>query len=397
MEYTRERVFEDLLSALGSADPLKSLLIRSVSVCRGSGLVVNELGEVIRSVGSAPSHLVSEWVMSVVMRDDPEKAGVRATTIGRWEVWSRRVRIRHRDYAVAIAMREETEDGADSDTAEVRVELVLDTIAKLLQAFEGFEAFSISTRTEESARLMRDLEAGISPGREPALWRLLENFGFIPYEPVRLVRIRMSAQVTRGRVRSGQDGGRGTDRGIVVSDSGQSSLTAELTALCADGFPVEQHFDEDGVIGVGVSEPFTALSQVPEMLRTADVALAAAKAGQFVYVDEMRPVEWAAARMSSRFDRQIVQRFLERIRTSSEALVTVTTYIESGANIAESARRLQLHENSVRYRLGQVERVLGARLSDPRVCADIVIALECSRLNRQVPQSSPKLAIPGVI
>src|SRR5699024_11485774 len=78
------------------------------------------------------------------------------------------------------------------------VSLVLDTAVKILRAFEGFESFSMSTRREESARLMRELEAGVAPAREPAKWRTLENFGFEAYAPVRVVRAR-SAAASAGR------------------------------------------------------------------------------------------------------------------------------------------------------------------------------------------------------
>lgn len=375
MVRSREWVFDELLASLGTADPLDSVLRRAARVCTGSGLVVNELGEVIRSVGAAPSHLISDWVLSADLTETAQ------TQIGRWVVRARAVRIRQRDHVIVIAVHEESEVGGTaresgrpgSGTA-ADVSLVFDTMTKILQAFEGFESFSISTRREESARLMRDLEAGVSPGNEPARWRALEKFGFIPYQPVRIVRARSSTGESSA-VRQSPT----MTQGIVASDTRYTTSAVEHTALCADDFAVEDYFAAE-VIGAGVSEPFTALSQVPEMLRSADVALGAADPGAFVYVDSMRPVVWAAARMSSRFDQLIVQRYLDQISRNPDSWTTLTTFIDCGANIAEAARRLQIHENTVRYRLAQIESILGSRLGDPRTLADVVIALECRRL-----------------
>lgn len=381
MGQSRERVFEELLATLGASDPLGSVLQRAARLCRGSGLVVNELGEVIRSVGSAPGHLISDWVLAAELTEESQ------TQIGRWIVRARGARIRQRGHAIVIAVHEESETGGPilasggAGTADesgrgsgADVALVLDTIVKILQAFEGFESFSVSTRKEESSRLMRDLEAGVSPGHEPARWRSLENFGFVPYQPVRIVRARIGSDRS-GSMRPLPT----TGQGIVVSDTGYTASAVEHTALCAADFAIEEHFTGD-VIAAGVSEPFTALSQVPELLRSADVALAAADDGAFVYVEEMRPVVWAAARMSSRFDRQVIRRYLDRISQNPESWSTLTTHIDCGASIAETARRLQVHENTVRYRLSQIEKVLGSRLGDPRTMADVVIALECRRL-----------------
>lgn len=376
MERSREWVFDELLASLGAADPLEAVLRRAARACRGSGLVVNELGEVIRSVGSAPSHLISDWVLSADLAETAQ------TQIGRWVVRARAVRIRQRDNVIVIAVHDESEVSGKtresgrpgSDTA-ADVSLVFDTMTKILQAFEGFESFSISTRREESARLMRDLEAGVSPGSEPARWRSLEKFGFAPYEPVRIVRARVGTGASRIAVKSPT-----MSQGIVASDSGYTTSAVEHTVLCTADLAVEDYFAAD-VIGVGISEPFTVLGQVPEMLRSADVALGAADYGEFVYVDAMRPVVWAAARMSSRFDQLIIQRYLDQISRNPDSWTTLTTFIDCGANIAEAARHLQIHENTVRYRLAQIENILGSRLGDPRAMADIVIALECRRLS----------------
>src|SRR5699024_6820416 len=162
------------------------------------------------------------------------------------------------------------------------------------------------------------------------------------YAPVRVVRAR-SAAASAGRpsaavMGSGTASSRPTSfaageqpltamKGIALSDSGVPSSLDEMTALGAEDFLIEELLT-DGTIGAGVSEAFTALSRVPALLRSADVALAAAEPGAIVHVEHMRPVEWAAARMSSRFDQRIARRLLEHLSHGTDSWQTLTTYLD---------------------------------------------------------------------
>ena len=87
----RERIFDELLSAMNSADPLESALSRVARMSRGAGLVINELGEVVRSVGSAPVHLIARWTQEEVVGPATPAGWAESTSgaIGRWKVHAR--------------------------------------------------------------------------------------------------------------------------------------------------------------------------------------------------------------------------------------------------------------------------------------------------------------------
>ncbi|WP_168216678.1 MULTISPECIES: PucR family transcriptional regulator [unclassified Brevibacterium] len=359
------------MTAMNSSDPLESALSRVARMGGGASLVINELGEIVRSVGSAPIHLIARWAQEEVVADVKSERRVEPMSgvIGRWHLYARTVRLRSRDHVIVAAVHADDFEHGESTSS---VEVILDVMSKLLRAFEGFESFSISNRREESSRVLRDLEAGASPGRESAIWRVLENFGFAAYEPIRALRLRLEASDSALRQPAPIRGS-----GLVIKESGYVSSMIELTAICSAGFDIEGSLDAPGLIGAGISGLFTALSQVPEMLQTADVALASAGESAFAYVDRMRPVEWAAARMSSRFDRRLVDGYLAPIMNGAEAQTTLRTYVDCGGNIAEAAGRLQVHENTVRYRIGQIEKTLNSRLTDPRTAAEVVLALQC--------------------
>jgi DNA-binding PucR family transcriptional regulator len=49
-------------------------------------------------------------------------------------------------------------------------------------------------------------------------------------------------------------------------------------------------------------------------------------------------------------------------------------------NVAEAALRLNVHRNTVRYRLARIEELLGMRLDAPRTIANLHLALLTERL-----------------
>lgn len=59
-----------------------------------------------------------------------------------------------------------------------------------------------------------------------------------------------------------------------------------------------------------------------------------------------------------------------------QLLETVRSYLRLRGRWTEVARELDLHRNTVRYRIGQAERLLGVELDDPDVAAHLWIALK---------------------
>ncbi len=66
-------------------------------------------------------------------------------------------------------------------------------------------------------------------------------------------------------------------------------------------------------------------------------------------------------------------------------LETATAYLEGGGNLEATARRLYVHPNTVRYRLGRIEALTGYALTDPHDAFTVQVALLCGRVDRGVP------------
>jgi PucR family transcriptional regulator, purine catabolism regulatory protein len=54
---------------------------------------------------------------------------------------------------------------------------------------------------------------------------------------------------------------------------------------------------------------------------------------------------------------------------------TLEILLESGGNVAEAARRLHFHYNTLRYRIDKLSSIVGPFMSDARIRLDVQLAL----------------------
>ena len=96
-----------------------------------------------------------------------------------------------------------------------------------------------------------------------------------------------------------------------------------------------------------------------------------------------------AALLSENLDdlRAWVQRTLGELATDDEPTArlreTVRTYLETGGVSVETARRLYIHRNTVRYRVQRAEEIRGRPLDEDRIALEVAL-VACSQLGASV-------------
>ena len=137
----------------------------------------------------------------------------------------------------------------------------------------------------------------------------------------------------------------------------------------------------------GLSSPCHQRDDYPHALGEARQALAAgAEMGDRVLaVDDLGPSHLLTsgidAARAARFARAVMAPLLDDGSESGAALLaTLETFFDCGRNIRQTAQRLEVHENTVRYRLGSVTRRTGLDIAgNPRDELTVQLALQLMR------------------
>ncbi|MBW8480954.1 PucR family transcriptional regulator [Actinomadura parmotrematis] len=179
------------------------------------------------------------------------------------------------------------------------------------------------------------------------------------------------------------DGGRGGD-GAGAADGGPAQAVArEAAALFAE------HPAGRRTFSTGISRPAPGPSALPEAYEQAAKAV---RVGRQLHGDGAR----------AHFDQLGVYRLLSLVSDPAElhafvretlgALAgddepelvdlrrTLGVLLETNLNVAETARRLHFHYNTLRYRIGKLERLLGPFTEDAHLRLNLTLALHVLRM-----------------
>jgi PucR family transcriptional regulator, purine catabolism regulatory protein len=143
---------------------------------------------------------------------------------------------------------------------------------------------------------------------------------------------------------------------------------------------------------VGVGRSIRTLGDAAQSMADARVALehACHHAAAVVRFDDLDPASWLLASCDQDVATQKVVELLDPLREQPALLETLRTYFAVNMNVAEAALLLNVHRNTVRYRLGRIEELLGMRLDAPRTIANLHLALLTERLDGQGTGAAPE-------
>ena len=131
---------------------------------------------------------------------------------------------------------------------------------------------------------------------------------------------------------------------------------------------------------VGVSPPYDHLLSTSQAMRLARIAMRGAQERRTVVVFGRDPLSAAAASAPDIMPRvaDSVLGGLDGLADEDRTLLldTFGAWLDSDGSAAETAKRLFVHPNTVRYRLRRLEERTGRSLSNPRAVAELSLAYE---------------------
>ena len=128
----------------------------------------------------------------------------------------------------------------------------------------------------------------------------------------------------------------------------------------------------------GVGRPAAGVAAVPDSLRDAEIVLERTRTDpsrQLLAFEDLDLATLVATDASTERLRPKVDELISELRAHQGLLDTVAAYFEHDLDVMRTSEAMGLHHNSLRYRLGRVEQVLGRSLKDPATIASLYIAL----------------------
>src|SRR3954453_16917409 len=142
------------------------------------------------------------------------------------------------------------------------------------------------------------------------------------------------------------------------------------------------------VLGTGIGRPAESLSALQEAHRQAQRALGVGQeihGASVTHFDQLGVFRLLSLIPDSTELRSYVDEVLGPLADAGDAdsadlRETLRVLLETNLNVAESARRLHFHYNTMRYRIGKLERMLGPFTTDPTLRLNLLLALHAARM-----------------
>jgi PucR family transcriptional regulator, purine catabolism regulatory protein len=143
------------------------------------------------------------------------------------------------------------------------------------------------------------------------------------------------------------------------------------------------------VVGTGISRPAASLGAYGEAHQQAHRALGVGQeihgTASVTHFDQLGVFRLLSLIPDSTELRSYVDEVLGTLADatdpdSADLRETLRVLLETNLNVAESARRLHFHYNTMRYRIGKLERMLGPFTSDPTLRLNLLLALHAARM-----------------
>lgn len=174
----------------------------------------------------------------------------------------------------------------------------------------------------------------------------------------------------------------------------RDSDVQECTKVIAGIVDELNQLNTDLSFSAGIGRVKQGIRYVEKGCREALLAMRAGRAlagenelGQVHTFDEVGCLSFLCELADSTAMREFYEEYMDCLRSydkenGAELIKTLKCYFACGTNLRQTAERLYVHKNSVIYRLGKIEALLGKKLNNPQTAFDLQLCLTLQSLLR---------------
>ena len=136
--------------------------------------------------------------------------------------------------------------------------------------------------------------------------------------------------------------------------------------------------DDQPGVAAGIGRPVTRLERAVDSLRDAEIAVRRIGQDRRERLLDFADFDLGTLVVSESPAERIqpkVEECLSILRANPGLHAALVAYFQQGMDVMRAAEAMHLHHNSVRYRLGRLEQLMGRQLRDPATIASLYIAL----------------------
>ncbi|KUO51055.1 MAG: hypothetical protein APF76_16295 [Desulfitibacter sp. BRH_c19] len=139
-------------------------------------------------------------------------------------------------------------------------------------------------------------------------------------------------------------------------------------------------------IAVGIGNPCNTYDRLPESFKEASIACQVSMAlNEVCEYSELGSYSLLIELLDSKEIDNYLERLINPIITydyenKTELFKTLETFIYSNCNYRETAKKLYIHHNTIRYRLSIIEKLLGFDLKDQEMALNVLLGIKLFKL-----------------
>lgn len=365
---------EYLMEALREARPVDALVRRLAWLLAGEAVLYNDGGHVIAATGTARTQELWKQIAD-------HEAAPQHFDMGACHVTSMPVVIdgRVRYWLAAMTRR----DGDEPASALLRVVERLLELVTLARAVAAEDEHALRAGLLTGALEERD------PRRLQEIAQRAQRFGITYAVPSRVV---VAAPRAPGRWTGAPAAPSPAERlrrllaagrTPYLLDEQSGRLVALVQGECAEVEAWVATLEREGVdVVAGIGRPHDALHDAQESLHDAQLAveqLPAGRGGAVVRSEETDLARWILGGIAPERLGPRVAALLADIKADERLYETLVAYLDADLDLRRTAAALHLHVNSVRYRLGKIEALLGRPVQRVATLADLYLAVTVDR------------------